>query len=122
MPSVGNIQTFSRPCSSSVSMRASLLRYAGRLALLEQLDRVLVVRIAAEVVLQYARERDRIEGRIDHGPADPAADDVVLATVDLAPLDGAGGGARVEVTGEGVDGLVIVVVAVEDGKSEVGHA
>jgi hypothetical protein len=48
--------------------------------------------------------------------ADLAADHVVLATVDLTPLDDALAPARVEVAGERVERLVVVVVAVEGGK------
>ena len=92
-----------------------------RLALLEQFDRVLVVGIAAEVVLEHTRKGHRIEGGVDHGVADLAADDVVLAPIERAPLDGAGAGTRIEMTREGVDGLVVVVVTVEDGESEFSH-
>ena len=90
--------------------------------LAEQLERVLAVGVAAEVVGERAGLGDRVEGGVHHGPADLAADHVVLAPVDLGPLDDAGPELRVEVAGEGVERLVVVVVGVEGEVAEVvGH-
>ena len=80
---------------------------------LEQLERVVVVRVAPEVVGEDAGLGHRVERRVDDGAADLAADHVVLASVDLGPLDDPGAEGRVEVPGEGVERLVVVVVGVE---------
>ena len=53
--------------------------------------------------------------------ADLAAHDVVAAAVDLGPLDAAGPELRVEVAGEGVERLVVVVVGVEGLVGEFAH-
>jgi hypothetical protein len=55
-----------------------------------------------------------IEGGVHHRVVHLAADDLVLATVDLAPLNDASTEAWVEVPGERVDRFVVVVVGVED--------
>ncbi|CAB4967353.1 unannotated protein [freshwater metagenome] len=91
------------------------------LTLLEKLNRVFIVRIAAEVILQHTRKRNWIKGRVDHGVADFATDDVVLTSVDRAPLDGARCGTRIEMASECIDRFVVVVIAIEDGKSKFGH-
>ena len=64
---------------------------------------------------------DRVERRVDDRVADPPADDVVLAPVDLAPLHAARPQLRVEVAGERVERLVVVVVGVERQVGEVAH-
>ena len=92
------------------------------LALGEHLDRVLALGVAAEVVVQRAGLGDRGERRVHHGVAHAPADDVVLAAVDLAPLHGARPEPRVEVPGEGVERLVVVVVGVERLVVELAHS
>jgi hypothetical protein len=52
---------------------------------------------------------------------DLAADHVVLATLDLTPLDASALPLRGHVACEGVGGLVVVVVAVEGSVVEIGH-
>ena len=61
---------------------------------------------------------DRVERGVHDRVADDAADDVVLAPVDLAPLHAARLHLRVDVAGERVEGLVVVVVGVERGVRE----
>ena len=61
----------------------------------------------------------RVEGGVGHGVTHPAPDDVVPAAVDLAPLDDPVPEGGVEVPGEGVEGLVVVVVGVEDRVVEI---
>ena len=61
-----------------------------RLALAQELVRLLAVGVAAEVVVHRAGLGDRIEGRVHDRVAHPSADHVVLAAVDLAPLHAAG--------------------------------
>ena len=56
---------------------------------------------------------DRVEGRVHHRVAHASADHVVLPAVDLAPLHAAGAELGIEVAGEGVERLVVVVVGVE---------
>ena len=92
-----------------------------RLAVAEELDRRLLVGVAPEVVVHRAGLGDRVEGRVHDRVADPAADHVVLAAVDLAPLHAAAAERGVEVAGEGVERLVVVVVGVEGEKIELGH-
>ena len=79
----------------------------------EQFERALTVRVAPEVLVQRPGLGDRIPRRVDHGVADPAADDVVSPTVHLAPLDDPVLHLSGDVAGEGVVALVVVVVAVE---------
>ena len=79
------------------------------------------VGVAAEVVDERPGRRDRVEGRVGHGPADPAAQRVVAPAVDLDPLDHPRPQLRVEVAGEGIERFVIVVVRVEDGRVDSVH-
>ena len=79
----------------------------------EVLERGLARGVAAEVVGHGAGGRHRVEGGVGHRTADLATDHVVLALADLAPLDDARPELRVEVAGERVLGLVVVVVGVE---------
>ena len=117
MPSVGNSQTLSRPCSSITceARVAVAVLGADRLALAQELERAAARRgcrgssrdIAPALAIgSNVGLHDRV--------ADLAADHVVLAPVDLAPLHAAAARARVEVAGEGVERLVVVVVGVED--------
>ena len=87
---------------------------ADRLGRAEELVRGAPVGIAAEVLHEGAGRRHRVEGGIGDGAADPAADGVVLAPSDVGPLDDPGSVGRVQVAGEGVERLVVVVVGVED--------
>ena len=92
---------------------------ADRFAAGQELHRVPSVGVAPEVVVHGPGQGHRVEGRIGHGPADPAADDVVATAVDLGPLDDPGPEGRIEVPGEGVECLVVVVVGVEDRMAEL---
>ncbi|CAB4676961.1 unannotated protein [freshwater metagenome] len=65
------------------------IRRTDWFTLLQKFDRVFVIRVAAEVILEHTRKRNRIERRVDHCMADLAANDVVLTAVDRAPLNGA---------------------------------
>ena len=92
-----------------------------RLPLDEELERLLLVGVAAEVVVHRAGLGDRVEGRVDDRAAHLPADHVVLAPVDLGPLHAARAELRVEVAGEGVERLVVVVVGVEGLVGELVH-
>ena len=84
-----------------------------RLPVAEEFERAPAAGIAPEVLVQRSGLGDRIPRRVDHGVADLAADDVVPPPVHLAPLDDPGLHVNGHVAGEGVDALVVVVVAVE---------
>ena len=66
-----------------------------------------------EVVLEAARAGDRVEGGVRDELVDPATDQQALPAVDHGPLHAALRHGRVDVAGEGVLGLVVVVVGVE---------
>ena len=93
-----------------------------RLAFAQELVRLQLVRVAAEVVVHRAGLGDRVERGVDDRVAHDAADDVVLAPVHLAPLHAARLHLRVDVAGERVERLVVVVVGVERGVGKVAHA
>ena len=88
-----------------------------RLGLSHQLVHGHTVRIAPEVVEERARRRDRVEGRVGDGVVDAATDGVVAPAVDFGPLDHPRPQRRVEVAGERIERLVVVVVGVEHADS-----
>ena len=96
---------------------------AHRVEVAEELPDPLALGVAAaEVLVERARLRDGVEGRVGDEAVDLAADEQPLLAVDLTPLHRALGHARLGVAGEGVDRLVVVVVAVEDLEVDVaGH-
>ncbi len=71
--------------------------------------------IASEVLVHGSRKGYGVEGRVGHRVVHLTADDVVLPPPDLTPLDHPRPERRVQVSGEGVGRLVVVVVAVEHG-------
>jgi hypothetical protein len=79
----------------------------------EELPRLTSLGVAAEVVVERTGRGHGVEGGVDHAAEDPSADDLILAPVDVAPLDAPLAEGGVEVAGEGVERLVVVVVAVE---------
>ena len=85
-----------------------------------EVDPVLVA--TAEVVLEAAGLGDGIEGRVRDELVDPAADEQAPLAVDLGPLHAPLGHRGVDEAGEGVLGLVVVVVGVEGAEAELGHA
>ena len=85
-----------------------------RLGRAEELERGAPVGIAPEVLHQGAGRGHGVEGGIGDGAADAAADGVVLAASHVDPLDDPGPVGRVQVPGEGVERLVVVVVGVKD--------
>ena len=95
---------------------------ADRLPLAEELQRRLPVGVAPEVVVHRPGLGDGVEGGVGDGAADRAAHHVVLPAVDLAPLDAPRRHRRVQVAGEGVEGLVVVVVTVERRVAELCHS
>src|SRR5690606_15054183 len=70
-------------------------------------------RFAAEVVDQRAGFGHRVERRVRDEPVDLAADEEPLLAVDLGPAHAPALHPLVDVAGEGVGGLVVVVVGVE---------
>ena len=94
---------------------------SDRLGRAHQLVQRAAVGIAAEIVHQGTGRRDRVEGGIGHGPADLPTQGVVLAPADVDPLDDPGTVGGVEVAGEGIERLVIVIVGVEDRSIEGVH-
>ena len=94
---------------------------ADRLTVGQVLERVASVGGAPEVVVHRSGLGDRAERRVAHRVADLTAEHVVLPAVDLAPLHAPLAEGRVEVAGEGVERLVVVVVGVEGEVIELGH-
>ena len=94
---------------------------ADGLGLAHQLVHGPTVGVAPEVVDQRPGRRDRVERRVGDGPADPAAQRVVAPAADLDPLDHPRPELRVEVAGERIERLVVVVVGVEDGRVDSVH-
>ena len=62
-----------------------------------------------------------IEGRVGHRPRDLSAEHVVPAAADLGPLADPGPQRGIEVAGERVERLVVVVVGVEHRVPELLH-
>jgi hypothetical protein len=94
---------------------------SDRLAVSQELEGCPALGVAAEVVAHRSGLRHGVEGRVHDSVAHPPADDVVLAAVDLGPLDAAGSERRIEMTGERVERLVVVVVGVERQETELVH-
>ena len=94
---------------------------ADRLALAQVLHRQATRRVAAEVLRHRAGFGDRVERGVDDRVVHLAADHLVLAALDLGPLHDAPAELRVEVPGERVDRLVVVVVGVEDQAVRSGY-
>ena len=91
-----------------------------RLQLAEQRIQVGALGVAAaEVLVERAGLAHRVERRVRDEPVDLAADEQSLPAVELGPLDGAFLVLRLDVAGERVDGLVVVVVAVEELEREM---
>ena len=84
----------------------------------QELMGIFAVRIPAEVLRECSGRADRVERRIGHGKIDLAPDHMALTTIDLGPLDDPTTQPGVKVSGEGVDRLVVMVVAVKDGMIE----
>ena len=87
---------------------------AQRVEVAEELTHALALGVAAaEVLVERPRLGDRVPRRVRDEPVDLPADEQALLAVDLGPLHGALRHAGLGVAGERVDGLVVVVVAVE---------
>ena len=114
-----------RPCRSMRRSRVAVpvLRVlAHRVEVAEERPHVLALRVpAAEVLVEGARLRHGVERRVGDEAVDPSADEQALLAVDLRPLHRALGELRLEVPGEGVERLVVVVVAVERLELDVAH-
>ncbi|WP_261901134.1 hypothetical protein [Mycobacterium marinum] len=94
---------------------------ANRLQVAEQCVEVGASGIAAaEVLVERAGLADRVEGRIRDEPVYPAPDDQPRSAVQLGPLDGTLFVFALDVAGERVHRLVVVVVAVEEREPELG--
>ena len=93
-----------------------------RLELAEQRVQVRAFRVAAaEVLVERAGLTHGVERRVRDEAVHPAADEQPLPAVELSPLDGALPVLRLDVSGERVDGLVVVVVAVEVLEGKLCH-
>ena len=77
---------------------------------------------ATEVVLEAAGAGDRVERRVGDELVDPAAHQQPPLAVDLGPLHAPLAHAGLDVAGEGVGGLVVVVVGVERPEVQRSHA
>ena len=97
------------------------VRRADRLELAERGADVVAGALAAEVLVEASRPRDRVEQRVRDEAVDLARDDEALLAVDLGPLHRALAEAGLDVAREGVGSLVVVVVGVEGQKTEIGH-
>jgi hypothetical protein len=86
-----------------------------------QLDEALAVRVAAVVRAQHAGLGDGVERGVAHGVVELAGDEMMALAVHLDPLDAALLHLARDVTQECVFGLVVVVVAVEEGAVESIH-
>ena len=93
------------------------------LKLAEERVHVRVLRIApAEVFVHRPRPGDGVERGVRDEPVDLAADQQPLLAFEFGPLDGPLAVLGLDVAGEGVERLVVVVVAVEELEVESGHS
>ncbi len=76
---------------------------------------------APEVVLEAAGRGDGVEGGVGDELVDPPAHQEAPLAADVGPLHAPLGHGGVDVAGEGVLGLVVVVVRVEGPESQVHH-
>ena len=90
-----------------------------RLAVAQHLGGVPALGVPLEVVAQRSGLGDGVPGRIGHRPGQPAPDEVVLAAAHVHPLHHPGLHRGVDVAGERVVGLVVVVVGVEGPVAEI---
>jgi hypothetical protein len=81
-----------------------------------------VVVAAPEVVLEAARPGDRVEGGVGDELVDLPAHQQPALTADVGPLHAPLGHRGVDVAGERVGGLVVVVVGVERPERQIDHA
>ena len=99
---------------------AVAVRRRDRLEFTEQRVQIGASRVApAEVLVERAGLAHRIERRVRDEPVDLAADEQPLPAVELRPLDGALLYCGLDVAGERVHRLVVVVVAVEELEREL---
>ncbi len=95
---------------------------ADGVELAEQVADAGVARVAApEVLVEGTRLGHRVERRVGDEPVDPAAHQQALAAAHLGPLHGPIGELGLDVAGEGVERLVVVVVGVERLEVDGGH-
>ena len=117
-PRVGRKIAPPMPCSSMSLMPGIAVEVLGVLAQRvevaeELLDALALGVAAAEVLVERAGLGDRVPRGVGDEAVDLAADEQPLPAVDLRPLHRAARHALLGVAGEGVDRLVVVVVAVE---------
>ena len=123
-PSVGKKNAPRMRCLSITSMRASRFRYSAWIGSSSpKASRIEAPRLVLPlvVVVEAARARDGVEGRVRDEAVHRARDQQLLPTAYLRPVHAAPPHLAVEVTREGVLGLVVVVVAVEDLEGKLGH-
>ena len=114
-PRLGRTQANSTPCSSSACTRrvaVAILGLDGLRLSEDLLERAALRVLRAEVAVERPRTPDRVVGRIRDELEQLAADDERAAPVHVDPTDRAAV-LPVEVTGERVLRLVVVLVGVE---------
>ena len=90
-----------------------------RLPVAQHLGRVAALGVPLEVVAQRPGLGDRVPRRVGHRPGQLAPDEMVLAAAHVHPLHHPGLHAGIDVAGECVEGLVVMVVGIERSISEV---
>ena len=98
----------------------SVRRIARKQLTKEILDAVALWIAAAEILLKAARRRKHVERRVRDEPIDLAANKQHLATIHFGPLHTAALELRLDVAGERVHRLVVVIVGVEH-RGDLGH-
>ena len=98
--------------TASRAVGVAVLR-GDRLTITQELEWVAPVGVAPEVVVHRAGLGDRIERGVRDRVADAPADDVILPPVDLGPLHATAARLGIDMAGERVERLVVVVVGVE---------
>jgi hypothetical protein len=93
-----------------------------RVQIAEKLGRVRPLWVtASEVLVQSSWFGHRVPGRVGNETVDPTTYEQPLPSIDHRPLHGPFAELRVEMPGERVLGLVVVVVAVKYSKIKVAH-
>ena len=88
----------------------------------QELDGVFAVGITTEVIVHRSCRRNRVKGRISDNTTDLTPNHLVLAPLYLCPLHTSWTIFRVKMAGEGINCLVVMVIAIEGHKIQFrGH-